>query len=163
LLLVKKDVLFGLLQVFLNFPLYFCIVFVQTNKLVTLYTCRHAAGYVVGADWRVGCCRCCRTGQRSSQLQLIPKGQGSRIRCVRLKKVHRENPENQGDMLVRIRILESVPLTNGSGSGFCSFRRWPSRCKQKIIVFFLSFFAYYFLKEHLHSSQIKSHKEVTKQ
>ncbi len=25
----------------------------------------------------------------------------------------------------------SVPLTNGSGSSFCSFRQWPSRCQQK--------------------------------
>jgi hypothetical protein len=25
----------------------------------------------------------------------------------------------------------------GSGSGFCSFRQWPSRCQQKIVFFFL--------------------------
>jgi hypothetical protein len=32
------------------------------------------------------------------------------------------------------------------------------------IIFFPSFFAYYFLKVHLHNfSEIKSHKEVTKQ
>jgi hypothetical protein len=49
------------------------------------------------------------------------------------------------------------PLTNGSGS--CSFRQWPSRRQQ-----FLSCFAYYFLKGHLHhSSRIKIHEEVTKQ
>ncbi len=35
----------------------------------------------------------------------------------------------------RIRIRGSMPLTNGSGSGFgsgsCYFRHWPSRCQQK--------------------------------
>jgi hypothetical protein len=50
------------------------------------------------------------------------------------------------DILVRIRIRGSVPLTYGSGS--CSFRQGPS-----------SFFAYYFLKEHLHHFlKIKSTK-----
>ncbi len=33
---------------------------------------------------------------------------------------------------IRIRILESVPLTNGTGSGSCSFRQWPSRRQKKI-------------------------------
>jgi hypothetical protein len=56
------------------------------------------------------------------------------------------------EILVRIRIRGSIPLTNGSGS--CSFRQLPSRCSQKI--FFL-----YFLYLH-HFSKIKSHKEVTK-
>ncbi len=28
-----------------------------------------------------------------------------------------------------------VSLTNGSGSGSCSFRQWPSRRQQKIIIF----------------------------
>ncbi len=32
---------------------------------------------------------------------------------------------------IRIRILGSMPLTNGSGSGSCYFRHWPSRCQQK--------------------------------
>ena len=64
--------------------------------------------------------------------------------------------------LVRIRIHESVPLTNGSGSGSCSFRHWLSRCLQKKV--FSTFFAYYFLKLHLHHfSKIKSNKEVTRQ
>ncbi len=31
---------------------------------------------------------------------------------------------------IRIRIRESMPLTNGSGS--CYFRHWPSRCQQKL-------------------------------
>ncbi len=35
----------------------------------------------------------------------------------------------------RIRIRGSVPLTYGSGSGFCSFRQWLSRCQQKISIF----------------------------
>jgi hypothetical protein len=69
------------------------------------------------------------------------------------------------DILVRIRIHGSVPLTNGSksGSGCCSFQQWPSRCQRKII-FFQVFFSYYFLNVHLiHGSQIKNHKDVTKQ
>ena len=62
------------------------------------------------------------------------------------------------DMLVRIRILWSVPLTSGSGSGSCSFRQWPSRCQNKI------FWVHYFFKDTFNSSQIKkSHKEVTTQ
>jgi hypothetical protein len=63
------------------------------------------------------------------------------------------------DILVRIRILGSIPLTNGSesSSGSCSFRRWHSRRQQKIIS--------NILRVHLHhSSKIKkSHKEVTKE
>jgi hypothetical protein len=55
------------------------------------------------------------------------------------------------DILVRIRILGSVPLTND-----------PAPASD--LSLFLIFFAYYFLKVHLHhSSQIKSHKEITKQ
>jgi hypothetical protein len=61
----------------------------------------------------------------------------------------------------------SVSLTNGaelgsgfgSGSGSCYFHQWPSRWQLTVI-----FFAYYFLKLHLHHfSKIKRHKEVTKQ
>ncbi len=37
------------------------------------------------------------------------------------------------DILVRIQIRESMPLTNGSGS--CYFRHWPSRRQQKLICF----------------------------
>ncbi len=49
---------------------------------------------------------------------------------------------------------------SGSGSRSCSFCQWPSRYH----IFLPSFFAYYFLKIHLHhSSKIKLHKEVTKQ
>ncbi len=59
------------------------------------------------------------------------------------------------DILVPIGIRRSVPLTKGSGSG--SFRQWDANKKK-------SFFAHYFLSEHLHnSSDIKSHKEVTRQ
>jgi hypothetical protein len=42
------------------------------------------------------------------------------------------------DILVRIRIRGSVPLTNGSGS--CYFREWTSRRQQNIILFSLLFF-----------------------
>ncbi len=47
------------------------------------------------------------------------------------------------DILVRIRIRGSVPVTYGSGS--CVFRQWQTRCQQKKL-YFQSFFAYYFLK-----------------
>jgi hypothetical protein len=54
---------------------------------------------------------------------------------------------------IRIRILGSIHLTNGS----CYFRHWPSRCRQKTNTIFS---AYYFLKLHLHYfSKIKSQKE----
>ncbi len=45
------------------------------------------------------------------------------------------------EILVRIRISGSIPLTSGSGcgSGSCYFRQWPSRRQQKIIFFSLSF------------------------
>ncbi len=42
----------------------------------------------------------------------------------------------------------SLPLSNGSGSGSCSFRQWPSRCQQKMFIIFVS----YFLKVHWHPS-----------
>ncbi len=52
-----------------------------------------------------------------------------------------------------------MPLTNGSGSGSCYFRHWPSRCQQKTI-FNTIFYAYYFLKVHFHHfSKIKRQKE----
>ncbi len=35
------------------------------------------------------------------------------------------------DILGWIQIRGSMPLTNGSGSGTCYFRHWPSRCQQK--------------------------------
>jgi hypothetical protein len=56
------------------------------------------------------------------------------------------------DILVWIRILRSVPLTNGS---------FKTATKN---YFFQSFFAYYFVKLPLHNfSKIKSHKKVAKQ
>ncbi len=75
---------------------------------------------------------------------------------------------------IRIRIRGSRPLTNGSGSGSCYFRHWPSRSQQKtnlkkklfwfrILLFSSlifkkptknefkkSYSGYYFLKAHLH-------------
>ncbi len=35
------------------------------------------------------------------------------------------------EILVRIRICGSIPLTYGSGCGSCYFRQWPSRHQQK--------------------------------
>ncbi len=56
------------------------------------------------------------------------------------------------NILVRIRIRGSIPLTNGSGSWSCYFSQCPSRRQQK-------FFPYYLLKVHLnHFSKTKSHK-----
>jgi hypothetical protein len=75
------------------------------------------------------------------------------------------------DILLRILIRESVPLTYGSGNRIRiqSFDQWLSRCQQKI-SFLNKFFASYILKLYLHyrvpwSSKIKRHKEeeVTKQ
>ncbi len=63
------------------------------------------------------------------------------------------------DILVRIRIRGSVPLTCGSGSRSCSFREWLSRCQQKLSFVFYSFSAYSFLKVYSHQfSMIKSHR-----
>jgi hypothetical protein len=60
------------------------------------------------------------------------------------------------DIFIRIRICESIPLTNesGSSSGSCSFRHWPSRRQQKIC------FAIYFLKVHLFTSFFKGKKSL---
>ncbi len=41
------------------------------------------------------------------------------------------------EILVRIRIRGSIPLTNGSGS--CSFRQWPSRYQKKSKFYYFSF------------------------
>ncbi len=51
---------------------------------------------------------------------------------------------------IRIRIRGSRSLTNGSGSGSCYFRHWPSRCQQKtnfLTQFFLlvTFWRYIFI------------------
>ena len=51
---------------------------------------------------------------------------------------------------IRIRIRRSMPLTNGSGSGSCCFRHWPSRCQQKthfLTQFFLliTFWSYSYI------------------
>jgi hypothetical protein len=48
-----------------------------------------------------------------------------------------------------------MPLTNGSGSGSCYFRHWPSRCQQKQI-FKHKFFCLILLN---HFSKIKTQKE----
>jgi hypothetical protein len=66
------------------------------------------------------------------------------------------------DILVRIRIFGSVPLTcdpfSDPDPAFLSLGdNMPTKS------FFLSYFVYYFFKVHLHqSSKIKSQKEVTK-
>ncbi len=39
------------------------------------------------------------------------------------------------NILVWIRIRGSMPLTNGSGSGFCYFRHWPLRRHKKLFFF----------------------------
>jgi hypothetical protein len=63
---------------------------------------------------------------------------------------------------IRIWIRGSMPLINGFGFGSetCYFRNLPTRCQQKT-NFLNSFFAYYFLKVHLHHFLRKSQKEVT--
>ncbi len=65
-------------------------------------------------------------------------------------------------ILVRIGICGSIPLTNGSGSGYS--RQWPSRWQLNTIFFLVRFFVNYFIKVHFHHfSKIKRLKEVTKQ
>jgi hypothetical protein len=64
---------------------------------------------------------------------------------------------HETSVLEWIWILGSGPLTNGSGSGSCSFYQFSSKAGPKF------FLAYYLLKVHLHHfSQIKSLKVVTK-
>ncbi len=74
------------------------------------------------------------------------------------------------DILVRIRIRGSLPLTHGSGSGACSFRlfflsfKMAFKKKNFTPIFFWVYFAYYHLEVHLQQSlKIKSHEEVIKQ
>ncbi len=61
------------------------------------------------------------------------------------------------EILVRIRIRRSMPLTNESGSRSCYFRQWPLRRQHKII----SVFAYYFLKVHLPSFKVIKKSQKT--
>jgi hypothetical protein len=72
------------------------------------------------------------------------------------------------DILGWIRILGSMPLTNGSGSGLGSgswirirlFSPWTFKMPGKNLFFNKIFSAYYILKLHLHHfSKIKSQKE----
>jgi hypothetical protein len=69
------------------------------------------------------------------------------------------------DILVRIRILRSVPLNNGSGSmQIILFSSVTFKMPTKNNLFFSKFLLLFLLKVHLHnSSKIKSHKEVIKQ
>ncbi len=61
---------------------------------------------------------------------------------------------------IRIWIRGSMPLTNGSGSGSCYFRHWPSRCQQNTRYFLKSCSAYHFSKVLLHHfSKIKIQKK----
>ncbi len=63
------------------------------------------------------------------------------------------------DILGWIRIRGSMPLTNGSGSGSCYFRHYPSRCQQKT-YFLTQYFGLLLFKLHLHHfSKIKSQKK----
>ncbi len=65
------------------------------------------------------------------------------------------------DIIVRIQISRSEPLTEGSGSKSCLFRQWLTSSLKKHI--FSNFFVYYFLKVHLHpSSKIKSQRSHKK-
>jgi hypothetical protein len=54
------------------------------------------------------------------------------------------------DILARIRILVSVPTTNGSGSGSCPFVSDIQDANKKLIL--KKCLAYYFSKVHLHHS-----------
>jgi hypothetical protein len=69
------------------------------------------------------------------------------------------------DLLIWIRIQiwirESMPLTNGFGSGSCYFRQWPSRYQQK--NYFLKFFCLFHFEGTFASflKGLNSQKEVT--
>ncbi len=62
------------------------------------------------------------------------------------------------DILVWIRIRGSMPLTNGSGSGSCYCRHWPSRCQQKS-NFLTQFFLLVTFWRYIYIIKIKSQKE----
>ncbi len=63
------------------------------------------------------------------------------------------------DILVRIRIRGSTPLTNGSGCGSCYFSLVTLKTSAKNLK--IIFFAYYFLRVHLHNFfKIKGKKEI---
>ncbi len=66
------------------------------------------------------------------------------------------------EIFVRILICRSVPLTSGFESGSCFFRQWLTSYKQKIIFFFKSLFACYFLKVLYISLQRKKSKRSQK-
>ncbi len=68
------------------------------------------------------------------------------------------------DILVRIRILGSVPLINGYGTRILHFSSMTFKMPTKNISISFYFLCLSFLKVPLHhSSKIKSHKDVTKQ
>jgi hypothetical protein len=68
--------------------------------------------------------------------------------------------------VIVVRIRGSMPLTNGSGSGWgsgsCYFRHWLSRRQQKIIFLKWIFCLFLFEGTLNHFSKIKSQTEVTK-
>ncbi len=67
------------------------------------------------------------------------------------------------EILLRIQIRGSIPLTNLDADPEPAIFVCDLQNVNKKLVFLLSFFAYYFLKVHLHHfSKIKSHTEVTK-
>ncbi len=71
----------------------------------------------------------------------------ARILCAPVLQIH--------EIFLRIRILGSIPLTNGSGfrsgSGSCFFVSDLQGVNKKHFVFLKFFFGYYFLKVHLHN------------
>ncbi len=65
-------------------------------------------------------------------------------------------PHTWHSVPVRIRILGSVHFTNGSGSGSCSYREWPSRCQSFILILFKRYIYIILQRQKF----IKSHKTV---
>ncbi len=67
------------------------------------------------------------------------------------------------DIFVGIRIRGSMPLTNGSGSGSCYFRHWPSRGQQKTnkkkVFLHITFWRYIYIIFKDKKSK-RSHKTV---
>ena len=82
--------------------------------------------------------RGCRTG-RTRDLHRWQHCRGPRKKPV--MRMH--------EILVRIRIRGSLPLTNGFGFGSCSFHQWTSRHQQKVfcLLHFEGTFTSFFFKD----------------
>jgi hypothetical protein len=108
-------------------------------------------GVLLWPSWRVeqgrrasdasACCHWWRTPSRSPHTS----PSSSSLPLAQKDIVSSSVPDLWHFVLVLIRILGSVPLTNRSGS--CFLRQWPSRCKRKFFLL-ISFWRYIFIILH---------------